>query len=777
MYTVTALAWKKDGSKLCAGSLCGSVELFDCCLKRSIYRNKFEMTYVGLSQVIVRNLSTGTRVVLKSHYGYEVDNVKILGGDRYLIAHTSDTLLLGDLLSNKLSEVAWQGSGGNEKFFFENETCCMIFNAGELSLVEYGSNEILGSVRTEFMNPHLVSVRLNERKPANKAEGKFAKDNKKMAYLVDAKTIVIYDLVTGFTVATVHHNSKLDWLELNEMGQKLIYRDKRLSLHLYDIESESKTTLLNYCSYVQWVPQSDVLVAQNRGNLCIWYNIDTPERVTMFPIKGDVIDLERADGKTDVLVQEGVNTMTYTLDEGLIEFGTAIDDGDYERAIAYLESLTSSPETEAMWRTLSKLALDGRQLYIAERCYAALGNITKTKYLRQVNKMIDRYEMETGNDGLSFFKVQAKLAVLDKQYKTAEQIYLQHGAVDECIQFYQDLCMWNEAIAVAEAKGHPEVDNLRSSYYKWLLETNQDEAAGTLKEKQSDWHAAISLYMKAGLPARAARLAYSRSDLMSNHSLMEQIASALLKYDLHEQAGELFEKTSNTSRALDCYRKGKSYRKAVEMARVSFPSDVVRLEEEWGDYLSSQKQLDAAINHYIEAGATEKAVEAAIGSRQFRKAIVILDGLDQTMAAKYYHKIGKFYAQSQNHETAAQLFMKSGSRKEAVDLLLASEKWEEAYALAQTCMKPEEVTMLYITNAQQQEAKGKYKEAERLYVTVDEPDLAITMHKKLRKYDDMINLVQQFHPDLLQVRIIISLYWFAYYKHLEQCFLTWLNVE
>lgn len=32
----------------------------------------------------------------------------------------------------------------------------MIFNAGELTLVEYGSNDILGSVRTEFMSPHLV---------------------------------------------------------------------------------------------------------------------------------------------------------------------------------------------------------------------------------------------------------------------------------------------------------------------------------------------------------------------------------------------------------------------------------------------------------------------------------------------------------------------------------------------------------------------------------------------------------------------------------------------
>lgn len=44
------------------------------------------------------------------------------------------------------------------------------------------------------------------------------------------------------------------------------------------------------------------------------------------------------------------------------------------------------------------------------------------------------------------------------------------------------------------------------------------------------------------------------------------------------------------------------YIAAVELSRVAFPREVVKLEEAWGDYLVSQKQLDAAINHYIEAG-------------------------------------------------------------------------------------------------------------------------------------------------------------------------------
>ena len=38
---------------------------------------------------------------------------------------------------------------------------CMIYNAGELSFVEYGRNEILGSCRTEHVSPHQISVRLD----------------------------------------------------------------------------------------------------------------------------------------------------------------------------------------------------------------------------------------------------------------------------------------------------------------------------------------------------------------------------------------------------------------------------------------------------------------------------------------------------------------------------------------------------------------------------------------------------------------------------------------
>lgn len=37
----------------------------------------------------------------------------------------------------------------------------------------------------------------------------------------------------------------------------------------------------------------------------------------------------------------------------------------------------------------------------------------------------------------------------------------------------------------------------------------------------------------------------------------------------------------------------------------------------------------------------------------------------------------------------------------------------------------------------------------RLYITVNEPDLAITMYKKCKMYDEMVSLVAKYHKDLL----------------------------
>lgn len=45
--------------------------------------------------------------------------------------------------------------------------------------------------------------------------------------MLDVKTICIVDLMKNTTIMQVNHNSKIDWLELSETGQKLLFRDKQ----------------------------------------------------------------------------------------------------------------------------------------------------------------------------------------------------------------------------------------------------------------------------------------------------------------------------------------------------------------------------------------------------------------------------------------------------------------------------------------------------------------------------------------------------------------------
>lgn len=752
LFTVTTAAWKFDGSRLAIGSLCGVVDLYDACIRRYRYRGKFEYTYVSLSQVIVKRLSNGTRIVLKSQFGCEITKINIFQ-DRFLIANTPETLLMGDLESCKLSEVPWRGGeGSKDKFFFDNETVCMAYNTGELTLVEYGKNEILGSCRTEHMSPHLISVRINERPPKRKPTEEELMmdpslgDNKKLAYLLDIQTIRILDLVSGVTCGTINHDSKIDFLELNQRGTMMLFRDKRRHLHLYTIANQTRTTLLNYCNYAQWVPESDVVVAQNRNNLCVWYNVHSPDKVTIHELKGDVEEIERGDGKTQVIVDEGVNTVSYELDEGLIAFGTAMDDNDLDAAMDILDALPPSEEADAMWKQLSDLALMENKLSIAERCAAALGDVARARFLHGVNKIVQK------NDGSQdFYAVKARMAMLRRDFKAAELHFLDFGQIDDAIEMYQVMHRWDQAILVAENNNHPEAKEMRRNYFTYLQESNQEEKAAELKAQEGDHMLAISLYLKGGLPAKAAAVVKNHPGSYGQ-DMLEKIASALSQSGMHEKAGDFFERMDQLQRALDAFVKGHAYRRAVSLARTSFPGKVVQLEEAWADWLTQQNQVDAAINHYIEAGVLTKAIDAALNSRQWSKAVQLVEDTltDGDVARPYYRRIARHYQEAKSYQEAERFFVKAGEPEQAVEMYTRANRWDEAHAVAVTYMSESEVGMLYISQAQRMEAAGKLKQAEKLYLKVKEPDLAINMYKKARKYDDMIRLVTTYRKDLLK---------------------------
>lgn len=69
-----------------------------------------------------------------------------------------------------------------------------------------------------------------------------------------------------------------------------------------------------------------------------------------------------------------------------------------------------------------------------------------------------------------------------------------------------------------------------------------------------------------------SRLIQNHSVMLQNEEVVAKVASALLRGELFEQAGELYEKVNQTEKAFDCYRKAQAFPRAIELARIISPS-------------------------------------------------------------------------------------------------------------------------------------------------------------------------------------------------------------
>lgn len=88
-------------------------------------------------------------------------------------------------------------------------------------------------------------------------------------------------------------------------------------------------------------------------------------------------------------------------------------------------------------------------------------------------------------------------------------------------------------------QGHPELENLRRNYFEWLIQTGQYHKAGVVREKQGDFQGSVNLYLKAGLPTKAARLVMEQPEMSSSSDSISRILDSLTKGEFYERVSEL----------------------------------------------------------------------------------------------------------------------------------------------------------------------------------------------------------------------------------------------
>lgn len=153
MNSVTNLSWKPKGSSLTIGTSTGLVDSYNLYLRRYIYKDIFQITYVSPTLVSIANQLDADKppVILSSKH--EIQKIAahrdpVTKSYRYLVARTNSSLIFRDIENpdKAVSEVDWINDEINEKLFFGCESCCIICKANELSIIEVrNTNKILFS--------------------------------------------------------------------------------------------------------------------------------------------------------------------------------------------------------------------------------------------------------------------------------------------------------------------------------------------------------------------------------------------------------------------------------------------------------------------------------------------------------------------------------------------------------------------------------------------------------------------------------------------------------
>ena len=552
-FSFTALCWKQDFGILLTGSLCGSLDMFESCLKKNIINDKYEITYISLQQITVKDIEKERRINIKTNLAPEILKVEIKNNN-FLIVTTDNSLIVGDLTTQKYSEVPWNNSDSC-RFDFNNLNTCLVYVNDEVAVIEFGNNEIIGYFRTEYCHPNLISARL-----FNKANESI----KLIAYLIDPNTIYIHDLITQSIIINYTNDSKIEYVEFGKSGNKLIFRDSSKKLNLLLLKNNSNEnnnntnlnnnapyksiTILNLCSFVQWVPNTEILVAQSHQDLFIWYNLDNYQNPQVKPINGIIDSIIKNKGKIEIYINDdpnndentsvnGGNNYKIYLDENLVNLSIALDDKELTKALMILENLPKNNEYKYYWKILSEISLEEKNLMIAQRCFAALGNFSKMKYLKNLYKLkkenliTNNKKNENNNENkqnnendnmekkINQIIIDAKLLLIKKKFDEAKKLLLDNNLIKEAIDIFKEIHKYLDAIEIAEQYKLPESELMKKEYLDWLVANEMYDEIANIKIKEGSFIEAVKNYIQGDMQVKAINLIIKYRIKIDNNTL------------------------------------------------------------------------------------------------------------------------------------------------------------------------------------------------------------------------------------------------------------------
>ncbi|XP_028155914.1 intraflagellar transport protein 172 homolog isoform X1 [Ostrinia furnacalis] len=737
LHAARALAWSGDGTKLALASQAGAVIQLEAVLRRWVWRDSVEVQHVSSKQLVLTRLANDAPpLTVTTKQAPDIFNVRFIGNDWYAVCRTASTLILCDIAHGLTSEIPW--AGGGERVYAAVGGACLLHRAGELSVVEYGLDRVLHTVRTERVNPHVLSVRINEG----------GDTRKHLAYLLDRQTIAVVDLTTGVQLGQWWHEARVDWLELNETGQLLLLRDTRRRLALLRLETGDKEIIASGVGFVQWIENCDAVVAQTPTHLLIWYSVWEADSAEMAECSGGVA----VEVNARRVLFEGGQVPYLQLDEHRLAFNNALRSGDLAGCAKYLDGVGNNADVASLWRQLAERALATDDIQLAAKCYREVGDEARMFYLDKTVELAASVGDGDVAAGLNVATVRARLSIFAGDLPSAEEWYVKKAGKPElAIDMYKQFNRWAEAVALAEKTDRAAVAMLKQQHMDYLTSTGRLGEAGAALASSGDVQGAVRLWLRGGRARRAAALLLQHASLLRDTELVDAVHTQLVQEEWWEMAGEISERRGDSRTAVEYYAKGNNFARAVQLAREACPAEVTSLEGMWGSWLVSSRQAGAAVPHLIEAGDTRGALAAALKAHHYRKALQIVQVIeDKESIREQCEQLGDHFISTQEWETAERILSSCGMAERCVRAYNTAGRVADGLRLAAQHLTEEETRDIYLPLAQQMREDGQLRKAEQIYIGLGEPDEAISMYKEASQYEAMLRLVAAHRSSLLE---------------------------
>ena len=198
--------------------------------------------------------------------------------------------------------------------------------------------------------------------------------------------------------------------------------------------------------------------------------------------------------------QEGIGNKLF-LDENLVNLSIAIEERELNKAISILNNLsnlTNKNELVLYYKILAKISIEEQNLYIAQKCFATLGNYSKIYYLKKIIK-----EKEKNPDNPI---INAKLLLLQKEFEKAEELMIKNNMIKEIIDICKDLHKYEEALRLSKEFGLEEYQKMKEEYLQWLIESEMFDKAAELKIKENSYIEAIKFLIQGDMQVKAVNL-------------------------------------------------------------------------------------------------------------------------------------------------------------------------------------------------------------------------------------------------------------------------------